>query len=140
MKKCSKCGELKELSEFNKKIVSKDGHRSECRKCHNEANRKWTHDNMDRCVKNANNWKVNNTEKHRLIQKKAHDKYKNNNRKKYDARIMTNAAIRSGELKRMPCEKCGCKNNIEAHHYDYQMPLNVKWLCTSCHKNIHKTN
>ena len=33
-KHCTKCGEHKELTEFNKRKSSKDGHRYECRKCH----------------------------------------------------------------------------------------------------------
>lgn len=33
------------------------------------------------------------------------------------------------------CEKCGKKNCvIEAAHYDYDRPLDVRWLCRSCHR------
>lgn len=40
MKKCSKCKEEKQFSEFHKKSVSKDGLRSSCKDCTNESNRK----------------------------------------------------------------------------------------------------
>lgn len=41
MKRCSKCGKLKEFTDFYKAKVAKDGHRSECRKCSSEAERKY---------------------------------------------------------------------------------------------------
>ena len=38
-KKCSKCGSIKPLSEFTKDSTRADGHRSECRECHNARGR-----------------------------------------------------------------------------------------------------
>jgi len=29
------------------------------------------------------------------------------------------------------------KQILEAHHYNYNYPLNVWWLCPTCHKMIH---
>ncbi len=47
-KKCTKCGETKEFSEFNKAKLGKDGLRSICRKCHNSDNKKWIKENRDK--------------------------------------------------------------------------------------------
>ena len=33
MKRCSRCGDPKPLSEFHKRTLSKDGHRAACKKC-----------------------------------------------------------------------------------------------------------
>jgi hypothetical protein len=46
-------------------------------------------------------------------------------------------AVQRGDLKPSPCEVCG--NNLEthAHHDDYAKPLEVRWLCRSCHKRHH---
>jgi len=39
------------------------------------------------------------------------------------------------------CECCGCRprdqSYIHAHHDDYSRPLDVRWLCASCHTVVH---
>jgi hypothetical protein len=38
------------------------------------------------------------------------------------------------------CENCGRRvwsRNLHAHHEDYSKPLEVEWLCASCHKDRH---
>ena len=35
------------------------------------------------------------------------------------------------------CSLCGRIDKIQAHHQDYSKPLEVIWLCASCHKKIH---
>jgi len=48
-------------------------------------------------------------------------------------------AIKDGLLKKP--HKCAyCKRDhtrINAHHEDYDKPLTVIWLCSSCHKKLH---
>ena len=46
-------------------------------------------------------------------------------------------AIRRGELTRDACEVCGSDRNVDAHHDDYTKPLDVRWLCRSCHQKHH---
>lgn len=45
-------------------------------------------------------------------------------------------AIANGSLKRLPCVKCGARDS-EAHHEDYNLPLDVVWLCKGCHVERH---
>jgi len=55
---------------------------------------------------------------------------------KQNARVKVFNAIRDGVLIRQPCEKCGAAY-AQAHHDDYQKPLDVRWLCASCHRLLH---
>lgn len=48
-------------------------------------------------------------------------------------------ALRSGKLARANCEACGAAG-AEAHHDDYSKPLEVRWLCRSCHHRWHEEN
>ena len=45
-------------------------------------------------------------------------------------------ARREGRLQMQPCEACG-EPKAEAHHDDYAEPLQVRWLCRSCHRGWH---
>lgn len=64
------------------------------------------------------------------------------------AQNMVEYAIRQGVLVRpSQCEQCGDsgtmkdgRTRIQAHHCDYNKPLEVKWLCQKCHHIWHQTN
>lgn len=48
-------------------------------------------------------------------------------------------AVKCGHLIRPEnCTQCGNTGRIEGHHEDYSKPLEVIWLCTSCHSDLHK--
>ena len=47
-------------------------------------------------------------------------------------------AIKSGKIKRQPCEICGDKKS-DGHHPDYKNPLEVIWLCRIHHAELHRT-
>ena len=38
------------------------------------------------------------------------------------------------------CEKCESIEKVEAHHHDYDKPLDVTFLCKRCHTEWHKNN
>jgi hypothetical protein len=47
-------------------------------------------------------------------------------------------AIRDGRLVPQPCGVgVDCVGRIEAHHEDYSLPLDVKWLCFRHHREHH---
>lgn len=56
----------------------------------------------------------------------------------YEARAITQAAIRKDILIRQPCEVCG-KPRSHAHHDDYTKPLSVRWLCQKHHRAHHES-
>ena len=48
-------------------------------------------------------------------------------------------AVRAGRvLKPIACQDCGATGRIHGHHHDYARPLDVEWLCQSCHWQRHK--
>ncbi len=60
-------------------------------------------------------------------------------RKTGGANHKINNAIKEGKVSRLPCEVCGGEP-AEAHHDDYNKPLDVRWLCKKCHTEWHKYN
>lgn len=57
---------------------------------------------------------------------------------KRKARWTVKDAIKSGKLRRGPCEQRGrdCSGPIEGHHDDYSKPLGVRWLCLRHHRSL----
>jgi hypothetical protein len=54
-------------------------------------------------------------------------------------RKATFSALRKGILKYAPCEVCGIDDSsVQAHHDDYNKPLEVRWLCSWHHAEHHK--
>jgi len=63
-------------------------------------------------------------------------KWRKNNPLKVAAHTIINNAVRYGKLKKQPCEDCG-EEKAHAHHDDYLKPLDVRWLCSKCHRRFH---
>lgn len=64
------------------------------------------------------------------------------------AQNMVEYAVRKGLIeKRTSCEACRTeylfkdgRTGVQAHHDDYNKPLEVRWLCQKCHHAWHKVN
>jgi hypothetical protein len=57
---------------------------------------------------------------------------------KWKARNAVNNAIRDGKLaKGTHCYFCATTERLQAHHEDYNHPLDVVWLCSTCHGKLH---
>lgn len=82
-----------------------------------DYNREWGRKNRDKTMVQTRKWRV-----------------KTNN-----ASSMVRNAIRTGKLNKQPCEVCG-DAKAEAHHDDYNRPLEVRWLCKKHHSEWHKNN
>ncbi len=77
------------------------------------------------------NYYLKNREKVLALAKK----YKQKNQARWKLRDM----VRRGKIEPpVDCQNCKQKQKrIEAHHTDYSKPLDVLWLCVSCHKKEH---
>lgn len=54
------------------------------------------------------------------------------------ARRIFTSYVNSGKILRpYECSKCGKIGRMFGHHFDYDKPLEVIWLCGSCHRILH---
>lgn len=55
------------------------------------------------------------------------------------AQALLRQAVRNGTVVRPTvCSRCGAEAAVHAHHDDYHEPLDVVWLCASCHALRHR--
>jgi hypothetical protein len=146
LKTCFKCGVERPISEFYKHSRMGDGHLNKCKECTKSDVRKHRAENLDKIQaydrsrgnlphRVAARMEYQQTEAYRQSHKESLNRYfeKFPNRRK--AQVIAGNAIRDGRLKRQPCLICGERG--EAHHPDYDAPLDVVWLCTTHHKQAH---
>lgn len=135
-KKCFKCGITKVISEFYVHKMMLDGHLNKCKEC----------TKLD--VKTAyylDHEKSKERERKRVRNYTAKaeygKRYKETFPMKRKAQYLVSNAIRDGRMsKGKECEICEAKERIHAHHNDYAKPLDVRWLCCTCHFKWHKEN
>jgi hypothetical protein len=122
MKKiCSKCKKQKDISEFPKNKKTKLGIDSWCEICHRNIDKEYQRNKRKLGL-------VNKTEEYRIWRK--------THRKECNAEQLTNYYIRIGKIKKEKCKICK-KKNAYAHHDNYDKPLEIRWMCPSCHKKFH---
>ena len=131
MKKCFKCGEEKSLDEFYKHSQMADGHLNKCKSCQKKDVHHHRHFSPAREKILAYD-RARGSRKREGYTKEYREKYP----KKYKAHAMVDRAIRAKKLFRLPCEICG-HEKTHAHHDDYDMPLNIRWLCPEHHLQWH---
>ena len=60
-------------------------------------------------------------------------------RAKDNAKRLLRYHLKKGHVKRLVCEYSGCaQSRAQAHHADYNHPLDVIWLCAEHHKELHR--
>jgi hypothetical protein len=82
----------------------------------------------------AKQWSPERTERHR----RSIESQKVKDHSRYESA----KAVQQGVLEPRPCQHCGAIQNpdgtpIHKHHLDYDKPLEIKWLCRTCHINEH---
>jgi hypothetical protein len=146
MKTCNGCGCTKPIHDFYKAPNSRDGYATKCKECAKAivtAARKRNADHYrdydsrranrpDRVAARA---AYAATEEGKAAQLRARQKYLDGHPKRRKAHTAVRTAIRNGSLVQLPCFVCGEK--AEAHHPDYDRPLDVVWLCPSHHREAH---
>jgi ribosomal protein S14 len=102
--------------------------------CREKANRK-----KHRIYQNTyyKKWKAQNKD-YRKLQSEMAKEWRLENPEKVKAVTKVRAAINKGDIiKPLICEMCGRKTRLNGHHPNYNKPLQVKWVCNSCHSLLH---
>lgn len=76
------------------------------------------------------------TDKGKEARTRAQKIYRERHKKKVVAHGRVNYAVKMGRLNKLPCQCCG-ESKSQAHHADYDRPLDVIWLCDTHHKQAH---
>jgi len=119
-KSCSRCHTFKPLASFDHARNSRDGHHHRCKICDRKRDKE--RHKTGSLPRSIRRWKQNNqlaTQAHKRVRQ----------------------AVCRGELQPGPCAACGCTKSTRshhAHHEDYTKPLDVTWLCPSCHIEHHR--
>lgn len=64
-------------------------------------------------------------------------RWQKDNPKKIVTHQILRRAIETGIVVRQPCRDCGSKDS-HGHHWSYDHPLDVIWLCAKHHMQEHK--
>lgn len=145
-KVCRSCGLTKAISDYYKHPQMKDGHLNKCKECQKAST-------LDARNRNPEYYKEYDRKRamlpHRVEARKeyaetdagkaayrrAHVKSTAKFPNRQKARYAVSNALRDGRLSREPCFVCGIE--AEAHHPDYDRPLDVVWLCNAHHRQAH---
>lgn len=153
-KRCFKCQCLKPLDEFHRNQHMADGRINQCKECvktyykeyreknHEhlmEYNRRYYQDSPENRAVNiakSREWAKNNPTKTAAATRG----WKKRNQDKIHCHNVINNAIRDGKIaKPDACSSCGKSGvKIHGHHPDYTKPLDVMWLCATCHSRQHR--
>ncbi len=79
----------------------------------------------------------NKTAAGRAARRKADLNQLQNHPEKVAARTAITLAVRKGEITKQHCVVCG-GIEVQGHHEDYSLPLDVVWLCRAHHNAVHR--
>tara|TARA_Y100001938_G_scaffold130564_1_gene186665 strand:+ start:674 stop:1096 length:423 start_codon:yes stop_codon:yes gene_type:complete len=136
MKTCIKCSEEKPLTEYYAHQQMADKHLNVCKDCVKKRVRAYGRTPRGKAVDKKRNQKPKRKAWVRAYSAQKNKKFA----KERKCRQVFWNRYRAGVIKKKPCEVCGTEERVEAHHPNYNEPLNVMWLCASHHKEWHREN
>lgn len=149
--KCHRCQVDKPIHEFYNNATYY------CKQCSYLVLKEWIKKNPEKNAANRKRYKQKHKEeikhyyhtwytknKKKLLERRKENNkkivmlWKKNNPEKIKAHALVTESIRKGIIFRShTCEHCYTKTYTIAHHLDYTKPLEILWLCDSCHKRQH---
>lgn len=148
MKKCKKCNKNLAVSSYYKHRQMANGILNICKTCTKKRVSKHRRKNIERIRaydrsrgnRQDASYRKYYYQKNKEISKMSKLKYIIENPEKRSAHNIVTKYILNGSIKKPTnCSTKGCsKKKIQAHHDDYSKPLDIMWLCTSCHGLRHR--
>lgn len=140
MQKCRCCGEEKNLQDFYKSPCHKTGIATLCKRCSKAKSA--IYKALSRRARGAKQRGVKPvTSSSYLASESRREQERKRYHQKHPHRVaseLVRNAVKSGKLKKpKSCQKCGATGIIHGHHTDYDKPLEVVWLCNTCHNIEH---
>ena len=135
-KQCFKCGRTLDIEEFYQHKRMKDGRLNKCKDC----TKKDVRERSRKCFDKIAEYERirSKTEKRKQLRRFYQQKYRQEHPERTAINLRTRRAIISGKItKPKCCSICGKECRTIAHHHDYTKPLDVIFVCQSCHKRIH---
>lgn len=145
-KKCKICGKHFYLRGANAKTCSDECRKENIRRNGNKNSKIWVKRHPKKRKKICHEYSIKNREVLGIKAKKWRKKnpqkaigitkrWRKNNPKKRNAQAKAqyNIKIPIGKL----CEICKEKKAVQRHHQDYEKPLEVMFVCSMCHINLH---
>ena len=134
-KVCFKCGIYKPLTDFYRHPMMGDGRLGKCKECTKK-------DVSENRGKRIDYYREYDRDRAKIPERAKTASaisaaWRKADKRRGAAHNAVTRAVRSGALKRTPCERCG-RNDAFAHHECYDHKLAVNWLCQPCHKQRHK--
>ena len=133
---CFKCNADKPLNDFYKHKGMADGFLNKCKECTriDVFNRRHSLESRDKVLAfERERAKRPERIKNALIQTA---KWRKEDSRRSICHNKVYRAIKNGTLEVKPCCICGLEKS-EAHHEDYDKPLDVVWYCSFHHKQRH---
>ena len=136
--KCHICKSVLPLDSFHKDRTRRSGHSTKCKACkrkinavHGAAYRKrldWAAYQRERLKDDSKRSRLRGQQ----------SDWRNRNPLATRAHTDVHVALKNGSLVRpQECSECTKPCTPEAHHEDYEKPLDVTWLCRLCHEARH---
>ena len=137
-KQCTKCKQIKPLSEFSKHHVTKDGYQYNCKTCFSKYHKEYHQTEHGKEVNRKAVQRYYQTKKGKFAKKN----FRFRHYEQYKAAIIITNAIRLGKLPRSDNFQCFyCLAQAEEYHhwhgYAPEYQLDVIPVCKKCHWHIH---
>lgn len=155
-KVCRGCGKELPIDQFYKHSQMVDGYLNYCKDCvknrikkHRKENQEYfrEYDFYRNRTEKRREWKKKYIKDNEVGKKYRESKriYLQNRRHTIDGydkchNALDRAVLRKQIIRPNNCQVCGKKSKVMGHHCDYSKPLNVVWMCSTCHGLYHGSN